>query len=138
MFIKRFYTFIKRLIKCPHSEENVWQLAASVRRSSSAALQRCFVVFISNDARCVPLWRQRAGRTEDKLVTWVSGFQDVLDFFSPLIFSIFRKIEKNDFRETFHVGKFNCDYESNHNFLCARQEFTTLIGIIDGRSESVS
>ncbi|CAG0887391.1 unnamed protein product [Darwinula stevensoni] len=34
------------------------------------ALQNAFVVFVSNEKRAVPLWRQRAGRTEDKLVIW--------------------------------------------------------------------
>uniref|UniRef100_A0A6A7G1E3 Protein N-terminal glutamine amidohydrolase n=2 Tax=Hirondellea gigas TaxID=1518452 RepID=A0A6A7G1E3_9CRUS len=53
-----------------YCEENVWRLCDSVRKLRPAELNRCLVVFISNQARCVPLWRQRAGKTEDKLVTW--------------------------------------------------------------------
>ncbi|XP_018019324.1 protein N-terminal glutamine amidohydrolase isoform X1 [Hyalella azteca] len=53
-----------------YCEENVWQLCDSVRRHRPGELSRCHVVFISNDARCVPLWRQRAGKTDDRLVTW--------------------------------------------------------------------
>jgi len=55
-----------------HSEENVWQLCDTIRRQRPGELNRCYVVFISNEAKCVPLWRQRAGKTDDKLVTWVS------------------------------------------------------------------
>lgn len=59
---------------CPYTqyycEENVWQLCDIVRRQRPSELGRCYVVFISNAARCVPLWRQRAGKTDDKLITW--------------------------------------------------------------------
>lgn len=54
------------------SEENVWQLCNSVRQRHPAELSRCKVVFVSNEARVVPLWRQKAGRDEEKLVIWVS------------------------------------------------------------------
>ncbi|MPC66648.1 Protein N-terminal glutamine amidohydrolase [Portunus trituberculatus] len=53
-------------------EENVWRLCEYVRTHEAQELAKCFVAFISNDSRCVPLWRQRMGKSEDKLITWVS------------------------------------------------------------------
>lgn len=54
------------------SEENVYKLCQDVRTRYPAELQTCYVVFISNPSRTVPLWRQRAGKDEDRLVIWVS------------------------------------------------------------------
>lgn len=53
------------------SEENVWKLCQDVSQRVPDELERCFVVFISNPCRTVPLWKQRAGREEDRLVIWV-------------------------------------------------------------------
>ena len=33
-------------------------------------MERCYVVFVSNKKKVVPLWRQKAGRDEEKLVIW--------------------------------------------------------------------
>ena len=33
-------------------------------------MEKCVVVFVSNKKRVVPLWRQKAGREEEKLVIW--------------------------------------------------------------------
>ncbi|CAB3364355.1 protein N-terminal glutamine amidohydrolase [Cloeon dipterum] len=59
---------------CPYAscycEENVWQLCQLVRQQHPSELSRCHVVFVSNEARMVPLWRQKAGREEEKLVFW--------------------------------------------------------------------
>lgn len=54
------------------SEENVWKLCQDVATRHGSELQHCYVVFVSNSWRSVPLWRQRAGKDEDKLVVWVS------------------------------------------------------------------
>lgn len=54
------------------SEENVWKLCQDVSIRHPSELQHCHVVFVSNPRRSVPLWRQRAGKDEDKLVVWVS------------------------------------------------------------------
>lgn len=54
------------------SEENVWKLSQDVATRHGSELQHCYVVFVSNSWRSVPLWRQRAGKDEDKLVVWVS------------------------------------------------------------------
>ncbi|XP_045116733.1 protein N-terminal glutamine amidohydrolase-like [Portunus trituberculatus] len=53
-----------------YCEENVWRLCEYVRTHEAQELAKCFVAFISNDSRCVPLWRQRMGKSEDKLITW--------------------------------------------------------------------
>jgi len=53
-----------------YCEENIWHLCDHVRRLESSELTKCYVVFISNNMKCVPLWRQRSGKSEDKLVTW--------------------------------------------------------------------
>lgn len=54
------------------SEENIWKLCQDVATRHPSELQHCHVVFVSNSRRSVPLWRQRAGKDEDKLVVWVS------------------------------------------------------------------
>lgn len=57
---------------CAHfSEENVWKLCEQVKKTRPAELSKCYAVFISNEGRTVPLWRQKAGRGDDKVVIWV-------------------------------------------------------------------
>lgn len=56
------------------SEENVWKLCEQVKKQNPNELSKCYAVFVSNERRTVPLWRQKAGRGEDKLVVWVSIF----------------------------------------------------------------
>ena len=52
-------------------EENVWKLCEHVARSSSPQeLDKAWVVFVSNSKQVVPLWRQKAGKDEEKLVIW--------------------------------------------------------------------
>uniref|UniRef100_A0ABD2WRS9 Protein N-terminal glutamine amidohydrolase n=1 Tax=Trichogramma kaykai TaxID=54128 RepID=A0ABD2WRS9_9HYME len=51
-------------------EENVWKLCQEVATKHGSELQHCYVAFISNPGRSVPLWRQRAGKDEDKIVIW--------------------------------------------------------------------
>jgi len=51
-------------------EENVWKLCDHVRTNSPELLAKAYVVFVSNKKQVVPLWRQRAGRDEEKLVIW--------------------------------------------------------------------
>ncbi|CAL4140636.1 unnamed protein product, partial [Meganyctiphanes norvegica] len=53
-----------------YCEENIWHLCDHVRRLDPSELSKCYVGFISNNQKCVPLWRQRSGKSEDKLVTW--------------------------------------------------------------------
>lgn len=68
------------IISCFHSsEENVWKLCEQVKKQNPNELSKCYAVFVSNERRTVPLWRQKAGRGEDKLVVWVSHY-----FFSSI------------------------------------------------------
>ncbi|XP_030766309.1 protein N-terminal glutamine amidohydrolase [Sitophilus oryzae] len=53
-----------------YCEENVYKLVEEVTKVHPNELNKCFVVFISNQSRTVPLWRQRAGKNEDHLVIW--------------------------------------------------------------------
>lgn len=54
------------------SEENVYKLCQEVASKHPSEIQKCYVVFVSNVSRTVPLWRQKAGKDEDRLVIWVS------------------------------------------------------------------
>ncbi|KAF0313260.1 Protein N-terminal glutamine amidohydrolase [Amphibalanus amphitrite] len=60
--------------ECTHTlhycEENVWLLCQHVQDKYPQELPYCYAVFISNQNQTVPLWRQRAGRTEDRVVIW--------------------------------------------------------------------
>lgn len=52
----------------------MWKLCEQVKKQNPNELSKCYAVFVSNERRTVPLWRQKAGRGEDKLVVWVSRF----------------------------------------------------------------
>ncbi|KAG4078606.1 hypothetical protein HA402_011365 [Bradysia odoriphaga] len=52
------------------SEENVWKLCEQVKKTRPTELAKCYAVFVSNEGRTVPLWRQKAGRGDDKVVIW--------------------------------------------------------------------
>ncbi|XP_026205659.1 protein N-terminal glutamine amidohydrolase isoform X2 [Anabas testudineus] len=52
-----------------YCEENVWKLCDFVRTQGTAPLEQLFVVFISNENRMVPLWKQKSGRG-DQPVIW--------------------------------------------------------------------
>lgn len=49
----------------------MWKLCQDASLRVPEELDRCYVVFISNPCRTVPLWKQRAGREEDRVVIWV-------------------------------------------------------------------
>lgn len=66
--VKKYNVFISFVL----SEENVWKMCEDVSTRLPSELLHCYVVFVSNKARTIPLWRQRAGETEDKLVIYVS------------------------------------------------------------------
>ncbi|KAM6899685.1 protein N-terminal glutamine amidohydrolase isoform 1-T2 [Xenentodon cancila] len=52
-----------------YCEENVWKLCEFIRRERTAPLEQLYVVFISNDKRTVPLWKQKSG-VGDQPVIW--------------------------------------------------------------------
>ncbi|XP_076180863.1 protein N-terminal glutamine amidohydrolase isoform X1 [Ptiloglossa arizonensis] len=53
-----------------YCEENVWKLCQDAATRHGSEIDHCYVAFVSNPWRSVPLWRQRAGKDEDKLVVW--------------------------------------------------------------------
>ncbi|XP_067323408.1 protein N-terminal glutamine amidohydrolase [Anolis sagrei] len=44
-----------------YCEENVWKLCEYIQRQNQYPLEEFYAVFISNDRRMVPLWKQQAG-----------------------------------------------------------------------------
>ncbi|XP_020516385.3 protein N-terminal glutamine amidohydrolase [Labrus bergylta] len=52
-----------------YCEENVWKLCEYVRMERTGPLEEMFVVFISNENRMVPLWKQKSGHG-DQPVIW--------------------------------------------------------------------
>uniref|UniRef100_A0A1L8DA99 Protein N-terminal glutamine amidohydrolase n=1 Tax=Nyssomyia neivai TaxID=330878 RepID=A0A1L8DA99_9DIPT len=53
-----------------YCEENVWKLCEQVKKNNPVELAKSYAVFVSNTGRTVPLWRQKAGRGDDKVVIW--------------------------------------------------------------------
>lgn len=41
-----------------------------MKKANPDELSKCYAVFVSNEGRTVPLWRQKAGRGDDKVVIW--------------------------------------------------------------------
>lgn len=70
--------YVRACVVC--SEENVWKLCEQVRKTRPTELAKCYAVFVSNEGRTVPLWRQKAGRGDDKVVIWVSISSKWLQF----------------------------------------------------------
>nr|XP_019961913.1 PREDICTED: protein N-terminal glutamine amidohydrolase isoform X1 [Paralichthys olivaceus] len=52
-----------------YCEENVWKLCEFVKKERTAPLEHLSVVFISNENRMVPLWKQKSG-CGDQPVIW--------------------------------------------------------------------
>ncbi|XP_065181887.1 protein N-terminal glutamine amidohydrolase-like [Sycon ciliatum] len=53
-----------------YCEENVWKLCQSLKEQGSELLSSSYAVFISNPARKIPLFQQRAGKDRNGLVVW--------------------------------------------------------------------
>merc|ERR1719195_1562579 len=53
-----------------YCEENVYKICQSLAATEGGELGKAWAVFVSNKKRVVPLWRQKAGRDEEKLVIW--------------------------------------------------------------------
>ncbi|CAJ0918125.1 unnamed protein product [Ranitomeya imitator] len=51
-----------------YCEENVWKLCESIRERTPGALPECYTVFLSNDHRMIPIWRQKCGDGEDPVI----------------------------------------------------------------------
>uniref|UniRef100_A0A1B6E4T0 Protein N-terminal glutamine amidohydrolase n=1 Tax=Clastoptera arizonana TaxID=38151 RepID=A0A1B6E4T0_9HEMI len=53
-----------------YCEENVWKLVEKVQKESVDDLSGYYVVFVSNNIKAVPLWKQAASTKEDGFVLW--------------------------------------------------------------------
>merc|ERR1719347_336513 len=60
--------------KCSYAacycEENVYKLCETLSANFPTEVAKCYAVFVSNRKRVVPLWKQKAGKDEEKLVIW--------------------------------------------------------------------
>ncbi|NXD05862.1 NTAQ1 amidohydrolase, partial [Nothocercus nigrocapillus] len=65
-------------------EENVWKLCDYIRSRDQYPLEEFYAVFISNERRMIPLWKQKSGHGDEPVV-WVKHF--VLYFLCILLFS---------------------------------------------------
>lgn len=54
-----------------YCEENIWKLCEKIKDFDAGFLENCFVIFVSNDAKQVPVWFQKPGReSRDYLCVW--------------------------------------------------------------------
>ncbi|KAK9503491.1 hypothetical protein O3M35_010036 [Rhynocoris fuscipes] len=86
-----------------YCEENIWKLCEQIKNIKPECLENCFVIFVSNHSKQVPIWFQKSGHVEDDyLCVWdyhvfmiekssngtlVFDFDTVLDF--PVPFEIY-------------------------------------------------
>uniref|UniRef100_A0A7M4EN68 Protein N-terminal glutamine amidohydrolase n=1 Tax=Crocodylus porosus TaxID=8502 RepID=A0A7M4EN68_CROPO len=52
-----------------YCEENIWKLCEYIQSQDQYQLEEFYVIFISNDRKMIPLWKQRSG-CGDKPVVW--------------------------------------------------------------------
>ncbi|XP_071277853.1 protein N-terminal glutamine amidohydrolase isoform X2 [Agelaius tricolor] len=51
-----------------YCEENVWKLCDYIRSQDRYPLEEFYAVFISNDKRMIPLWKQKSGHGDEPVV----------------------------------------------------------------------
>ncbi|KAM4685138.1 protein N-terminal glutamine amidohydrolase isoform 3-T5 [Amazona ochrocephala] len=51
-----------------YCEENVWKLCEYIRSQDQYPLEEFYAVFISNDRRMIPLWKQKSGHGDEPVV----------------------------------------------------------------------
>ncbi|KAM6102281.1 protein N-terminal glutamine amidohydrolase isoform 3-T3 [Theristicus caerulescens] len=51
-----------------YCEENVWKLCDYIRSQDQYPLEEFYAVFISNDRRMIPLWKQKSGHGDEPVV----------------------------------------------------------------------
>ncbi|XP_018417721.1 PREDICTED: protein N-terminal glutamine amidohydrolase isoform X1 [Nanorana parkeri] len=51
-----------------YCEENVWKLCEYVRDQSERPLQEFYAVFLSNEKRMIPIWKQQCGRHGEPVI----------------------------------------------------------------------
>ncbi|XP_029325301.1 protein N-terminal glutamine amidohydrolase isoform X3 [Mus caroli] len=52
-----------------YCEENIWKLCEYIKTHNQYLLEECHAVFISNEKKMVPIWKQQA-RPENGPVIW--------------------------------------------------------------------
>nr|XP_020820648.1 protein N-terminal glutamine amidohydrolase [Phascolarctos cinereus] len=52
-----------------YCEENIWKLCEYIKKHGQYPLEECYAVFISNERRMIPIWKQQA-RPGDEPVIW--------------------------------------------------------------------
>ncbi|XP_011828418.1 PREDICTED: protein N-terminal glutamine amidohydrolase [Mandrillus leucophaeus] len=52
-----------------YCEENIWKLCEYIKNHDQYPLQECYAVFISNERKMIPIWKQQA-RPGDGPVIW--------------------------------------------------------------------
>nr|XP_019918802.2 protein N-terminal glutamine amidohydrolase [Crassostrea gigas] len=53
-----------------YCNENVWWLCDSVKKKFPEEIQYCYCVYISNEQRATPIWKQKASHQQDGQVVW--------------------------------------------------------------------
>ncbi|KAM9023938.1 protein N-terminal glutamine amidohydrolase isoform 3-T3 [Ara ararauna] len=51
-----------------YCEENVWKLCEYIRSQDQYPLEEFYAIFISNDRRMIPLWKQKSGHGDEPVV----------------------------------------------------------------------
>ncbi|XP_011804669.1 PREDICTED: protein N-terminal glutamine amidohydrolase [Colobus angolensis palliatus] len=52
-----------------YCEENIWKLCEYIKNQDQYPLEECYAVFISNERKMIPIWKQQA-RPGDGPVIW--------------------------------------------------------------------
>ena len=58
------------------------------------AFAKCYVVFLSNEQRAVPLWKQKNAKSKDKPVIWVRKYQVFFSRYTITKFDMFKNISQ--------------------------------------------
>ncbi|XP_042641979.1 protein N-terminal glutamine amidohydrolase isoform X2 [Tyto alba] len=76
-----------------YCEENVWKLCDYIRSQDQHPLEEFYAVFISNDRRMIPLWKQRSGHGDEPVV-WLNMKKH---FFSVRVMEHWRRVPREDY-----------------------------------------
>ncbi|XP_056335842.1 protein N-terminal glutamine amidohydrolase [Danio aesculapii] len=51
-----------------YCEENVWKLCENIKNQRYCPLEEVYAVFISNERKKIPIWKQRSGRGDEPVI----------------------------------------------------------------------
>ncbi|KAG8570167.1 hypothetical protein GDO81_011127 [Engystomops pustulosus] len=51
-----------------YSEENVWKLCDYIREQTPHLLEEIYAVYLSNENRMIPIWKQKCGKGEEPVI----------------------------------------------------------------------